>query len=69
MDLVSTGSTISKKNIISVFVTPSLEDYTKTSKKEVKDEKKEEINKEIVQEEVKEYHQTSLDDFYQDFKL
>ena len=80
MDLLSTGSTISKKNILDSFTTVELENYTSKNKKEVKEEiKQEEIQKdstivekpEIVEEkkEYKEPVQTSLDDFYQDFKL
>jgi len=76
MDLLSTGSTISKKSIKDAFNTVELEDYTKKGKKEIKNiEEKEDINeivqeiKEEVKEEKKEPVQTSLDDFYQDFKL
>lgn len=65
MDLSSTGSAISKKDIICAFKEVEKEEY------KIKKEKgKEEIKKEEVKEEDKEeFHQTSLDDFYQDFKL
>ena len=71
MDLLSTGSSISKKNIMSAFIEVELQDYKIKKDKEVKKEenisqdntKKEEI------EDKKEPVQTSLDDFYQDFKL
>lgn len=70
MDLISTGSTITKKNITSAMIYPSLEDYSKKVKKEDKVEIKEQ--KETTSEnteDIKEPIQTSLDDFYQDFKL
>ena len=77
MDLLSTGSTITKKGVVSAIVMPELEDFTKKAKKEIKEdtptevieEEKEEATAPEVKEEVKEPVQTSLDDFYQDFKL
>ena len=71
MDLVSTGSTISKKNIANAFITPSLQDFTRKEKsKEKVNEITTEDNKTLEsKEEQAEFHQTSLDDFYQDFKL
>ena len=70
MDLLSTGSTISKKNIKDAFNLVEIEDYTKKEKKTKKEDVNEETtdNKEVVKD-VKEPVQTSLDDFYQDFKL
>ena len=69
MDLSSTGSVISKKNITDLLLEVKLQDKKEVKKdnnedvkKETKEEKKEEEKKE-------EFHQTSLDDFYQDFKL
>ena len=64
MDLSSTGSTISKKDIICAFKEVEKEEY-KIKKEKVK----EEIKKEEVKEDKEEFHQTSLDDFYPDFKL
>ena len=77
MDLLSTGSTITKKGVVSAIIMPELEDFTKKAKKEIKEdtltevieEEKEAATAPEVKEEVKEPVQTSLDDFYQDFKL
>ncbi len=67
MDLLSTGSSITKKTIICAFTQVELIDYKNKTKKD-NQEKQEELveeKKEIIKEPV----QTSLDDFYQDFKL
>ena len=69
MDLNSTGSAITKKNISDALLEVVLQDK-KNSKKEVKItedvKEKEEVK---VEEKKEEFVQTSLDDFYQDFKL
>ena len=64
MDLSSTGSSIAKSNILNAFVPATYETYKETNDVPEKEEIQEE-----VQEEKKEIEQTSLDDFYQDFKL
>ena len=64
MDLSSTGSNIAKSNILNAFVPATYETYKETNDVPEKEEIQEE-----VQEEKKEIEQTSLDDFYQDFKL
>ena len=64
MDLSSTGSNIAKSNILNAFVPATYETYKETDDIQEKEEIQEE-----VQEEKKEIEQTSLDDFYQDFKL
>ena len=71
MDLNSTGSAISKKNVTDVILEVELQDKKVTKKVNTEvEEKKEEVKKEEVKEEKKEeFVQTSLDDFYQDFKL
>ena len=69
MDLNSTGSAITKKNISDAILEVVLQDK-KNGKKEVKTtedvKEKEEVK---VEEKKEEFVQTSLDDFYQDFKL
>ena len=73
MDLLSTGSTITKKNIKNAFTSVEVEDYKNKKVKEqiTSDEEKQEETEVIeeVKQEIKEPVQTSLDDFYQDFKL
>ena len=70
MDTISTGSTISKKNIISSLLEPNMIDYTNKVNNKNNKEVVETIDKEEkIQEVIKEPVQTSLDDFYQDFKL
>ena len=71
MDLNSTGSVISKKNVTDAILEVELQDKKVTKKVNTEvEEKKEEVKKEEVKEEKKEeFVQTSLDDFYQDFKL
>ena len=64
MDLSSTGSSIAKSIILNAFVPATYETYKETDDIQEKEEIQEE-----VQEEKKEIEQTSLDDFYQDFKL
>ena len=64
MDLSSTGSNIAKSNILNAFVPATYETYKETDDIQEKEEIQED-----VQEEKKEIEQTSLDDFYQDFKL
>jgi topoisomerase-4 subunit A len=64
MDLQSTGSSIAKSNVLNAFV-PALYEVYKENNNQEQGEKK----PEIIKEEVKEAEQTSLDDFYQDFKL
>ena len=68
LDTLSTGSSITKKDIELGFKAIELEEY-KNKKSKEKTEVKEEVKKEEKKEEVKEMRQTSLDDFYQDFKL
>lgn len=71
MDLNSIGSAISKKNVTDAILEVELQDKKITKKVNTEvEEKKEEVKKEEVKEEKKEeFVQTSLDDFYQDFKL
>ena len=73
MDLNSTGSTITKKNISDAILEVELQDkkITKKVNEAIEEKVQEEIKKEEKKEEEKqeEFHQTSLDDFYQDFKL
>ena len=63
MDLVSTGSSISKTKVIDAFIEPSYE-----SIEVLKNTENTPKNEEII-EIIPEVKQTSLDDFYQDFKL
>ena len=63
MDLVSTGSSISKTKVIDAFIEPSYE-----SVEVLKNTENTPKNEEII-EIIPEVKQTSLDDFYQDFKL
>ena len=62
-DTLSTGSSITKKNILNVIISPSIIDFVNKDKKVVEstEEKEEDVKEES--------HQTSLDDFYSDFKL
>ncbi|MBE6158779.1 MAG: DNA topoisomerase IV subunit A [Firmicutes bacterium] len=72
MDLNSTGSAITKKNVTDAILEVELQDkkVTKKVNASVEEKKEEEVKKEEVKEEKKEeFVQTSLDDFYQDFKL
>jgi len=64
MDSLSTGSLISKRDIRYAGLDVIMQDYKNNNKNENKIE-----TKKIEKEEIKEAHQTSLDDFYQDFKL
>ena len=64
MDLQSTGSSIAKGNVINAFIPASYEIY-----KENIDTEEQHVVIEEKQDEKKEAEQTSLDDFYQDFKL
>ena len=69
MDLNSTGSAITKKNISDAILEVVLQDK-KNSKKEVKITEEVKEKEEVkVEEKKEEFVQTSLDDFYQDFKL
>jgi hypothetical protein len=63
MDLLSTGSTITKAPIINAFVPASYKCIETTDNVEEEPLLEEEND---IQPEIK---QTSLDDFYQDFKL
>ena len=70
MDLNSTGSAITKKDVTDAIIEVELQDKKVTKKVNVEVEEKQEVKKEEVKEEKKEeFVQTSLDDFYQDFKL
>ena len=70
MDLNSTGSTITKKNISNVIIEVQLQDKKVNKKEDKVVDIKEEVNVDKKEEKKEEeYHQTSLDDFYQDFKL
>jgi len=68
MDLNSTGSAITKKNVTDAILEVELQDkkVTKKVNASVEEKKEEEVKKEEKKEE---FVQTSLDDFYQDFKL
>ncbi len=70
MDLNSTGSAITKKDVTDAIIEVELQDKKVTKKVNAEVEEKQELKKEEVKEEKKEeFVQTSLDDFYQDFKL
>ena len=70
MDLNSTGSAITKKNVTDAILEVELQDKKVTRKVNASVEEKQDVKKEEVKEEKKEeFVQTSLDDFYQDFKL
>ena len=70
MDLNSTGSAISKKNLTDAFIEVELQDKKPTKKVNATvEEKMEEVKEEVKEEKTQEFVQTSLDDFYQDFKL
>jgi topoisomerase IV subunit A len=60
MDLASTGSVISKVNIVDAYLPASYETYTKITKEQKNNEEAITPN---------EPEQTTLDDFYQDFKI
>ena len=61
MDLASTGSVLTKKDLQDVYIKANLESYLKKEIKEVKEEQKEEAKPEIKE--------LTIDDFIDDFKI
>ena len=71
MDTSSTGSAVSKKNINDAFLETIITDYTNNKKEKALVETVE-VKEEVapkVEDKKEEIKQTSLEDFYQDFKL
>ena len=62
MDLASTGSLLTKKDLQDVYLKTNLVSYLKKASKEAKEEAPEEAKKEEIKE-------LTIDDFIDDFKI